>query len=193
MDNDFLSEKKLLAELKRGDEDSFGKLYKIYSKPLYLSICVLVKSEELAMDVIQDVFMRVWRNRKQIDVEKNFKAYLYVIANNLVKDFFRKVNNDQKLKSYYLNLGIDSHYNVEPYMDYKEIQDLLTLAMDTLNDTERSVFVLCKLEGRSYNEAAGILGLSPSTIGNNLVKATLKIRQYLSGSLVFWMLIYSSI
>lgn len=193
MNNKYTDEKELLIGLKSSDEHSFDMLYKMYSKRLFHSILLLVKSEELTLDIIQDVFMKVWQRRHYIDTEKSFKSYLYVISNNFVKDYFRKVSKDQKMKDYYLNQGIDSFEGIEPSLAFKETNQLLEKALDTLSENERAVFVLCRLEGKSYSEAAEVLGLSSSTVGNNLVRATSKVKVYLSGSVMFWALIISSL
>ncbi|HWK99695.1 MAG TPA: sigma factor, partial [Parapedobacter sp.] len=85
-----IGDKELLLGLQRGDEVSFTTLYNRYSPSVYLSIIRLVKEREVALDIVQDLFFNIWKNRQAIDVNRPFRPYIFRIAKNLVVDFFRK-------------------------------------------------------------------------------------------------------
>ncbi|WP_293787424.1 sigma factor [uncultured Pedobacter sp.] len=91
-------EKKLLIELKDGDQAAFRQLYQIYSEKLASKLIYLLKSEDLAQDILQDVFLKIWINREMIDTELSFGAFLYKIASNLSKNVIRKNVYDQLMR-----------------------------------------------------------------------------------------------
>lgn len=173
------NEKELLLLLQGGDEIAFEKIYHLYSQRLIGNLVKLLKSEELASDLLQEAFVRVWNNRSQIDPDKSFRSYLFRIAENLVYDFFRKAARDKRLRQQLL-AGAAAHYqHVEEYFCKKENACRLAKALDALPPQRRQVFQLIKLEGRSYAEVSTLLNISVSTISDHIVKATRFIRKEL--------------
>lgn len=81
----------LLLQLKNGSEAAFNSIYKLYGAKLYASLLYLVKSEEAAKEILQDVFFKIWNKREEIDPSRSFKSLLFRIGENLIYDYFRKV------------------------------------------------------------------------------------------------------
>ncbi len=79
-----ISEKNLLSALKNDDVKAFDKLFSDYGKRLYYFALGYLKSKEEAEGVVQEVFLRIWRNRKQINPDLSFKAYIFKIAYHYV-------------------------------------------------------------------------------------------------------------
>lgn len=86
--NNSYDEKDLLVQLKQDSEAAFEELYKLYSTRLFGNLLKLVKSENDAQEILQDVFIKIWDNRQQIDADKSFRSYLFKIAENKVYDLF---------------------------------------------------------------------------------------------------------
>ena len=164
--------------LKAGDEQAFKAVYDHFSHRLYGNLLKLVKSEEIARELLQEMFFKVWEKRGNIDPEKSFHAYLFRIAENMAYDFFRKVARDKKLQIHLMDRASEAFNHVEERLINKENRDLLQQAINALPPRRRQVFQLCKLDGKSYEEAALELGLSTSTISDHIVKATHFIRIY---------------
>ena len=173
-----LTEHECLHRLKQGDEPAFKELYRLYSPRLYGNLLKLVKNETIARELLQDVFIRVWNHRHDIDPQRSFKAYCFRIAENLVTDFFRKAACDRKLAAYLKAAATDFDVSTEQQIDYKESSHLLNQAIRLLPPQRRQVFELCKIEGRSYAEVSGLLGISTSTISDHIVKASRSIKEY---------------
>ncbi|MBS0027679.1 RNA polymerase sigma factor [Chitinophaga sp. 22321] len=171
-------QKQLLTLLIKSDEPAFNELYKVYSKPLYLRILRMVKNQDDAQELLQELFIKLWNKRETIDIEKSFQSYLYTIAQNLVFNHFRKIANDQSLvksllinaTEYYLD-RIDSSEN-------NEIARVLHQAIDQLPPQGKKIFQLCKLSGKSYEEVADILGISIATVNSHMTKSLQSIRKY---------------
>ncbi len=175
--NDTISPTTILA-LKTGDVHAFGVVYQHFSPRLYGILLKLVKSEEIAKELLQEVFLKVWRNRTVIDPEKSFRAYLFQIAENLACDFYRKVARDKQLQAKLTMAAIDTYNHVEEKLIDKEYRTIMQKAIEALPPRRRQIFSLCKIDGESYEDVARQLGISTSTIGDHIVKATRFIRNY---------------
>jgi len=181
MENEIkLENKALIRRLKDGDEQAFTALYHQYSPTLYRNILRLVKEEEMALDMLQELFIKIWNNRASIEPEKDIRAYLFNIAYNQVRDFFRRAARDRKLEDQLITRATECYEHIEQLLQQKETAAILDKVIDALPVQQRRIFILCRVEGRSYEEAAAMLQLSISTIGNQLSKATKTIRNQLN-------------
>jgi RNA polymerase sigma-70 factor (ECF subfamily) len=167
-----------IVALRTGDEHAFESVYEHFSERLYGHLLKLVKSKDIAQELLQEIFLKVWEKRHSIDPEKSFRSYLFSIAENLAYDFFRKAARDKKLQVYLLTQATEAYSYVEENAFNNEYTGLLQKAINALPPRRRQIFQLCKLEGKSYEEAALQLGISTSTISDHIVKATRTIREY---------------
>ena len=177
-DTSTYQEKELLSQLKQDDEQAFEKIYKLYSARLYGNLLKLVKTEPEAQEILQDVFMKIWDNRRSIDTNKSFRSYLFKIAENKVYDFFRKMARDKKKETAWVALFSSASLTEEELLLTDKNDAMLNSAIELLPPQRRQVFRLCKLEGKSYKEVSELLGISVSTISDHIVKATKSIRNY---------------
>ena len=171
-----LNERELLIQLKQGDDNAFEEIYHLHSNRLYSNLLKLVKSEELAMDLLQDLYIKLWNNRASIDVDKSIGAYLFSIAKNLAIDFFRRAARESNLQNHLITVGTELYNHVDDVLFHKETSAILSKAIQALPPQQQKIFNLCKMEGRSYDEAASILGISSATVGNQLVRALRTVR-----------------
>ncbi|WP_073294418.1 RNA polymerase sigma factor [Chryseobacterium polytrichastri] len=172
------TEKDLLLRLRDGDQQAFGELYRMYSKRIFINTVKMVKDEDEAQEILQDVFIRIWNNRKNIDPDKSFQSYLFSIAKNLVRDFFRKAALDRKLQEMLIARGTELYDHIESELYHKESNAILKVAIEALPTQRKAIFTLCKMEGKSYDEVAMMMGITVSTVGNQLVKATRSVKEY---------------
>ena len=173
------NEKDLVKLLTEGDEVAFEKLYRLYGERLLAYLIKLLKSEDIACEVLQEVFIKVWHNRQHIDVKQSFRPYLFRIAENCAYDFFRKVARDKKLQEELIRNACKDYSPVEDDLLTKEKSYLLQEAIDALPPKRREVFQLVKIEQRSYEEVSHMLHVSVSTVNDHIVKATKSIRENL--------------
>lgn len=177
-----LNERDLLLLLKQGNEDAFDEIYHLHSARLYSNLLKLVKSEDLAMDLLQDLYIKLWNNRSGIDVDKSIGAYLFSIAKNLAIDFFRRAARESVLQNHLITVGTELYNHVDDALFHKETAAVLNKAIHALPPQQQKIFNLCKMEGRSYEEAASILGISSATVGNQLVRALKSVRTAMMNS-----------
>lgn len=169
----------LLQQLQQGDASAFSNLYNNHSKTLYRKILWMVNDEEIAKELLQDLFLKLWENRSKIDISKSFRSYLYTIAVNLVYDYFRKCSKKKELEAHLMSLAIDYYSHVEEAIISQEDVSLLGDVINHLPPQRKQVFLLCKVEGKSYDEVSELLSISKSTIQDHIVKANHSIKDYL--------------
>jgi len=171
-------EKATVLALQQDSLDAFNSLYNVYGRELFMHIQNMTKDAEAAEELLQDVFMKVWDNRTTIDADRSFRAWLYTVARNAVYNYYRQVAKDQKIQEQ-LYLHFESLYHLETDDDIRDKQEaLLAKALDSLTERRRTVFTLCKIEGKSYEEVASQLGISVSTVSNMMVKSNQQIRRF---------------
>ena len=170
----------LLIRLKYGDEQAFNAIYKIFSPSLYLRILRMVKDEDVADELLQELFIKLWDNHPKIDPDKSFQSYIYTIAQNLVYNYFRKVSSDNHLIQSLLVRSTEQYLNGQQILENKEISGILKDAIDQLTPQRKLVFNLCKLEGKSYEETSRILGISVATVNSHMTQSLQSIKAYLS-------------
>lgn len=173
-----LQEKELLLLLKKGDQQAFKSLYDFYSTKILKKLIKLIKDEEVAKELLQDIFLKIWEKRENLDPDKNFSAYLFRITENLVTDLFRRAAFEKKLMAHLVNISTELYNHTEEVMNYKEGRAILQQAIDTLPPQRKKIFTLCKIEGKSYEEAGKLLGISSGTVNDHMVKAARAVKKH---------------
>lgn len=168
----------LTTLLKKGNEQAFAEIYQRYKSKLISSTLRLLKSRELTEELVQNLFLKIWERREQIDPEQSLHAYLYKIAHNLAYDTFRKAARDKKLFEQLLSATSISYDHIEKHVFKKENDAILNEAIRLLPPQQQKVFTLCKLEDKSYEEAANILNISPGTVNNHMYRANIFLKEY---------------
>lgn len=173
-----LSEKELVASLRDGSKSAFETLYNLYKQRLAGNLFRLLKSDELTLEILQDLFLKIWDNRARIDPEKPFKSYLFKIAENMVIDYYRRAARDKVMRDKMIQASTEIYTHVEEQMFKKENGELLHQAIDLMPPQRKRVFILFKLEGKSYKEIEQILGIGEKTINSHLFQANKFLKQH---------------
>lgn len=173
----------LLLKLKDGDETVFTHFYKLYSGQMYVNILKMVKDEQIAEELVQELFTKIWHKREVVHLASDFKAYLYKTGQNLVYDFFRKLQRNQQMQERFRKVVTEYYSHIEESLQLKQSEALLEKALGKLSVQQRKVYHLCKIQGYTYKEAAEELGISVHTVKEYLTRASFLVREYLMGQL----------
>ncbi|MFA4870188.1 MAG: sigma-70 family RNA polymerase sigma factor [Pedobacter sp.] len=165
------SDQELTILLKDGDEPAFVELYNRYKLRILGNLVKLLRSEDLALELSQDLFLKIWDTRKQLDPEKSFRSYIFRISENMVMDFFRRVARDKKLQAQMILTQSALYSHIEENLIQAQESKRFEQVIAMLPPQRKQVFTLCKLEGKSYQEVSGLLGISTSTVSDHLLKA----------------------
>lgn len=175
-------EKSLLLQLKNGDELAFEILYNNYKFRIAGNLFKLLKSDDLVKEILQELFFKIWEVRRNIDPEKSFKSYLFLIAENLVHDYYRKVAKDRRLLAKMVASSSELYVHIEEDILSKEKALKLQEVVNLMPPQRKMVFTLCKLEGKSYKEVEEIMGINAKTISSHMLQANRFLRTYFKNS-----------
>ncbi|HEY4936311.1 MAG TPA: RNA polymerase sigma-70 factor [Puia sp.] len=174
----------LQIRLSAGDQIALKALYDRYSSKLFQLAFAIVRSKEMAEEVVEDVFIKVWKKRIQLGRIENFTFYLYVMTKNCSRDYLRKYGNK---KSINLDEVALPFYRVdatpEDLMITEEVINQINKAINELPTKCRLIFKLVKEDGLKYREVAELLHLNRKTVENQVGIALKKIHSVVNKSL----------
>ncbi|GAA4377948.1 RNA polymerase sigma-70 factor [Hymenobacter koreensis] len=181
-----------LAELQRTDGEAFMQaLFKGYYRPLGNVIFRVVQDRDVAEDLLQDVFLRVWNNRDTLVISSTYKAYLYRAAMNAA---LRHTERSKRQVAWDdANVAEPSANTTDEGLNGHEAEQAVAEALETLPPQCRAVFLMSRQEGLSYQQIAEALDVAPKTVENQMGKALRLLRQQLSGffsGLTMWVLVW---
>ncbi|QMW00820.1 RNA polymerase sigma factor [Spirosoma foliorum] len=172
----FFNESSLLNQISEGDEKAFGKLYDFYRPSIHRFVCKFLKSTDLSNDICQEVFMKLWEDRLATKDIHAFKPYLFTITRNHTFNFLKRAAVEDRIKTEVVRWHYTSTNDTEDAIIAKEYQQFLQDVLDTLPPQSCAVFTLCRQQGKSYDEAAQILGISSHAIKKHMVRSMKVIR-----------------
>jgi RNA polymerase sigma-70 factor, ECF subfamily len=181
------SDVQLMLDVKAGDEASFDLLLRRYRTPLVNFLCRMVRDAATAEDLAQEVFLRVYRARKQYSPTAKFTTWLFRIATNLALNSIRDNRHKQLEDS--LDAPADGEdaaprelpsreMRIDEHMMERDRCDLIRRAVESLPEKQRVAVLLHKYEEMDYSEIAKILECSESALKSLLFRAyeTLRVQ-----------------
>lgn len=171
--------KKLLEQAKKGDSDAFGELYEFYVTPIFRFIYFRVKNKEIAEDLTQTVFLKVYSHLDRI--ENNYpRAYLYTVAKNVLTDHWRKKKTDtfDETAEDFQQPADDSPH-IDAVIDQKMQAEKIKASLDVLSDEQREVLVLKFIQEFSNKEIAAMLDKNEDAIRQTQCRALKVLRAHL--------------
>jgi len=178
--DDELVIKKLIAEFKNGNKPAFNEIVRRYRNQVVSLAYKMTKDYDEAADIAQNVFMKMSRNIWRYDEKKKFYTWLYRITVNAAIDHMRKHNRHrhEPLENY---PDIRDKIRSRPDFSFhrRELQGHIHRAAETLNDKQRSAFLLRDVEGCKVDDVANILNMPEATVRWYLHRARSRIRKEL--------------
>ncbi|MFD2554366.1 RNA polymerase sigma factor [Sphingobacterium tabacisoli] len=171
MEKEEFSESKWISLLIEGDRVAFSKLYNLHSPSLLHKLNQLLPDEDSVLEVHQVSFVRLWDMRERIQEGQGVWPLLHTIARNLVVDYFRKSASNEAVRKALLTQAT-LYYEMEEGSDHVEsMTEALSVAIDRLPSKRKEIFLYCKFQGKSYEEAAEAHGVSVGTVKDHMAKA----------------------
>ena len=169
----------LFSEMALGNEEAFDVFFYRYNTKVYYFILHIVKVEEIAEELIHDVFLKIWLNRESLGDVENPGNYLFVAAKNHCLNQLDKEARERRSKQPLDRQVLPDRTDPEEQLSYKESVALIAQAVQELPEQQRLVFHLSKEQGLSRDEIAVRLNVSPHTVKNHLGSARKSIQQYM--------------
>lgn len=169
-------EKIIFDEIKNGNKEAFKVLYNEYVKQISATAYSIVKNKSDVADIVQEVFIKVYKNIEKYDDSKPFKPWIYKILINECNTFFAKRNRFNNLFTRIRDsINYTNVYQDTDVFEYKELYDVI----DSLKKIHKIPIVLKYLQGMKEREIADILDININTIKSRLFKARMKIKKEL--------------
>jgi RNA polymerase sigma-70 factor (ECF subfamily) len=181
-DQPFDTEDMLVARIQAGDRAAFEQVFVANAQRLYDYAFRFLRSRDEAEDVVQDLFVRLWQNREQLQLHDTLTNYLYGAVRNGVSNRIRHEHVVQRFAETSASLQAETRQfspTPDEALEIAERQALISRAIATLPERRRMVCVLRWMQGLSYAEIAKRLGLSEKTVSNHLQLALRDVHERL--------------
>jgi RNA polymerase sigma-70 factor (family 1) len=173
------NEKLLLEAIAAGNQDAFRKLFNAYWDSMYANSLRFVKSPELATDLTQEVFIKIWLARDQLAGVQHFESYLYRVSKNCFHDHLRK----HFATAVYIDpneLAVEENApDPQTRMEFSEMEKLVGKAIGLLPAKMQTAFKLSRFHGLSHKQIAHRMNISKVTSQNYIARSLMVIRKYL--------------
>ncbi len=156
-------------------EDPFEIIYKTNYAALRSVAENIINDKDASHDIVQDVFLKLWRRKNDLDFIVNPKAYLFKSVINLSITYLEEHQNRTRL-SYFKT---ESPGAPDSVMMQKELEVKIQIALDSLPPKCKAIFILSRFENMKYKEIAGYLNISSKTVENQMGIAIKRMREEL--------------
>lgn len=180
-----LTDLQLIDLLKKDDGHAFAEIYNRYAEALAGFASSKLFNLEDARDIIHDLFVKIWENRKQLHVERNLKAYLFTLVRYSIVDKIRRNITREEFAVMVQALAAAHAATIEQQIAAKELQESIQQSLNKLSPRVKEIYLLSREENQSIPEIAKQLQLSEQTIKNQLSAALKHLRRSLITLLAF--------
>jgi RNA polymerase sigma-70 factor (family 1) len=176
-DNSANTDAAILIALANDDEQAFAALYHKYHQKLFYFVLNLTQSQQTAEDTLQEVFVKIWADRKQLTGITNFNAWIFRITKNHVLNGLRRMAQETLILAEIardINAGTEDTYAI---LSYKDVHAVLKAGMNELPPQQKLVMELSRDEGLKYEEIGARLNISPLTVKKHAAQALQYLRE----------------
>jgi RNA polymerase sigma-70 factor (ECF subfamily) len=182
---------RLMLAVQKDDASAFEELMFRFQGRVQSLFRHLIGNREMAEDLTQDVFLRVFRARKSYQPNAKFATWLFTIANNVALNQLRsrrrkpetqfggESSGDESTLEPAESIAAGSEAMPARQLDKSELREMVHLAVEALNERQRMAVLLNRFEGMSYAEIADVMQLSPPAVKSLLCRAHMQLRNLL--------------
>ena len=179
--NEHTSDFELVEKLKKGDVEAFDQIFKKYGDRLFGFALNYLKSKEEAEGLVQDVFLKLWENRKNLKKGSSLKSYLFTITYHNMCGLFRKKQILEKFKGE-IAFTENQSVNLEEQLEYRSTLEHVDQLIEKLPAKQKMIFIKSRKEGKSTKEIADEMNLVIGTVDNQISAALKFLRKNLSAN-----------
>ena len=171
-----LKEIHILRKIRTGDIESFEQLFHQY----YPGMCTfaerVVKKDTVAEEIVQDVFLNVWKNRESLRIRSSWQSYLYRSVYNNALMYLRKMKREMPLDAEWAENQPRDGDDPGKALETLELQNALWDSLSQLPRQTQRIFRMSRFEGKKYQEIARELAISVKTVEANMGRALKALR-----------------
>ncbi len=161
----------LVALLKGGDKTAFKELFDKYGKRLYQFSLKFLREKEDAEDLLNEVFLKIWENRRNLKTDTSFQSYLFTIAYNNIRQRFLKRSREEKYIQIFATEHLTENLKNEDQIDYLSFVKVVNDAIEMLPARRREIFLLYYKEELKSKQIAEKLNITEQFVRNQLTIA----------------------
>jgi len=175
-----VSDTDIIGRIRQGDERQFESLFRSSYVSLVRYARTLVKDQDDAEEIVQELFYRIWQDREKIRIESSLNGYLFRSVHNRCLHFIE--HNRVVIKhAEEMSLRLpESPENPSDILNYKELQARIAGILEKLPERCGKIFCMNRFEGLKYNEIAEKLSVSVKTVEANMGRALREFRKELT-------------
>ena len=185
----------LFKEVQSGNEVAFEHLFRKY----YYQLCVYareyVKKNEIAEEVVEDVFCKVWEKKSEIEINTSLKSYLYRSVSNSSINYIKSKQNNSRHNSEFIEI-YENRIEISTSLDFtsdnlltEELQEKIKIGIELLPEQCKVIFKMSRFENLKYIEIAEKLNISIKTVETQISRALTKMRLHLKDYLLILLLL----
>jgi len=175
-----INEKELLEKIAAGNESAFKELFHLWRDKLYFFVLRITQSPEMAEDILQDVFVKIWTNRAALNTIQYFDAYVYKMSQNQAISGMKRAAQETLILSELKKGPEASALVTDDVVIHRELSKKFQAILYKLPTQQRLVYTLTHIHGLKHDEVAQQLKISASTVKNHMTRALCTIRQELT-------------
>lgn len=179
------SNDRLAEQISRGNSNAFDEVFRLYYGRVSNFIKSLIKSQSVAEDLAQEVFINLWNSRHALSEVHSLNSYIYTIARNTAIDHMRRIHT----------FNVPLEYSDEPAGELTderyfaiEKELIIRMAVDNFPERRRMIFSMSRFEGFTNDEIAKRLGISKKTVENQINLATHDLQKILGAIAIFFLI-----
>ena len=174
--------KSYIKELRKGSHKAFTAIYDMYADKLFGFAFSHTKSRELANDIVQDIFLKIWTMRETISTDGSFQSLLFTMSYHKMIDVFRAQINKVEFEDYieYCENSEFGDNPVEKKLFYDDFIKALKMCKNLLPNRQLEIFEMSRENGKTIQEISIGLNISEQTVKNQLTSALKTLRTELS-------------
>jgi len=174
-----IRETEIIRRIRQGDKAEFESLFRSSYVSLVHYAKSIIKDQDTAEEIVQDLFFRFWQNREKTIIESTLNGYLFRSVHNKCLHYI----NHMKIVERYAkeNAGVEKEVSEDPLdiIKYRELQEKINNILEKLPERCSLIFCMSRFEGMKYNEIAEKLSVSVKTVEANMGKALKEFRRVL--------------
>lgn len=172
------NEADLIKKVSQGDKRAFTVLFDAHYKSLANYVFKLTESLEVAEEIVQDVFIKIWIKREELGHINSFSNYIFILSKNQTLNYLRKKANDQlKFKAWEKEFEGEALEEAD-HEQAEAFRLLIDRAIEQLPAQQKKIYLLSREERLKYDEIAAELSISSETVKKHVYLATKTIKEY---------------
>jgi RNA polymerase sigma-70 factor (family 1) len=172
-------ESTLLSLLAQNSEYAFQLLFDRYRNKIYKVAIMYMKSPVLAEEIVQDVFLKLWFQRKHLAEIRSLESWVFTLTKNLTLNCMKKIAHEWTAREKWIKQSELSENKTDYKVLNSEYQQLFQRAIAQLSPQQREVYKLAKEQGLSYDAISEKLSISQLTVKTHMARALASMRLFL--------------